>query len=276
VGDLYFDLLPRSQSLFYVLFGTTTALGVIYTGIVLRLTRRDVHISQPDTPLALVLLKRHWPGPVVLVALAIGVCFVATTVFLTRQATALGLVGVRTYFTGYALSAFTFRVLSRTWSRSLGRHRMILIGLVGHIIGQLLLIRVTHEWDFVLPSLCGGFGHALLFPCVVSLGAERFPPQYRGTGTTLILGFIDVGMALAAQPLGWVLDHYGFTEMYLGTTAFCFVTLAYYGLRMANAADADRDQLPAATEVRQTPNVDALAEESSASNVLLPVSAQPR
>lgn len=239
-GDLIFAAWPRERTLFLVLFGTAGLLAVGYLAIVMAITREDEHPHQPDTPPPWTLLRQFWPGPVTAVALVMGLGFVVTTVFLTRHATSLGLVGVRTYFTGYAIAAFAFRILTRTWSRSLGRHRMILLGLAGHVAGFVLLWRVQREWDYVLPSLCGGFAHALLFPCVVSLGAERFPDRYRGSGTTLILGFIDVGGALGAQPLGWIIDHYGFTPMYLGSAACCLLTLLYYGGRMYHAPDRDR------------------------------------
>ncbi|MEZ6066651.1 MAG: MFS transporter [Planctomycetaceae bacterium] len=279
VGDLLFELLPRSAWLYQALFGTTLLLGLLYTLIIFGVTRRDQHVHQPDTPPPWTLLWRYWPGPVVVVAFAVGVCFVASTVFLTRQATALGLVGVRTYFTSYAITAFAFRLLSRTWSRSLGRHRMMLLGLGGHVGGQLLLIGVDSEWDFILPALCGGFGHALLFPCVVSLGTEKFPNQYRGTGTTLILGCIDVGMALAAQPLGWVIDHYGFTQMYLTTAGFCVGTFVFYGALRLNAPDADREHQLAAIQPANSVGRPSPAPEAApcgSSESLLPVSARPR
>lgn len=243
LGDLLFQWFPRERALFLVLFGLTGLFGLIYLGIVAAITRQDVPLHRPDPPPPWTLLGRYWPGPVVLVAFVMGVGFVVTTVFLTRHATSLGLVGIRTYFSGYALSAFCFRLLTRTWSRTLGRHRMICWGLLGHTLGYLLLLRVAGDWDFVLPALCGGFAHALLFPCVVSLGAERFPEEYRGTGTTLILGFIDLGTAVGAQPLGWVIDHYGFGPMYVGSASFCLAVLVVYGVQMFYAPDADRDHV---------------------------------
>lgn len=239
LGDLAFEWLPRSRTLFIALFGASIVLGMIYLLIVIRLMRHDEHIHQPETPPPWTLLYRYWPGPVVLVALAMGVSFVVTTVFLTRHATSLGVVGIRTFFTGYAISAFVFRILTRTWSRSLGRHKMIGIGLSGHVIGHLLLMAAQTESDFIIPALTSGAGHALLFPCVVSLGAERFPEQYRGSGTTLILGFIDIGMAACAQPLGWLIDNYGFHQMYLATASLCGGTLVFYLAIAWNAPDRD-------------------------------------
>ncbi len=242
ISDAIFTALPRTRSLFMILFGLTTLLGLAYLGIVLWLTRKDVPVHQPDTPPPWTLLRRHWPGPVVLVALAMGVGFVVTTVFLTRYATTLGLTGIRTFFTGYAISAFTFRIMTRTWSRSVGRHRMVMIGLLGHVVGHLSLLTVETEWGFLFPSACCGFGHALLFPCVISLGSESFPERFRGTGTTIILGFIDVGMAGSAQPLGWLIDHYGFPTMLICSAAFCAVTVLVYGILTRHAADFDLDQ----------------------------------
>lgn len=257
VGDLLFESMPRDRTLFLCLFGLTTLFGICYLGIVTVITREDEQIHQPDTPPPWTLLRRYWPGPVVLVALVVGAGFVLTTVFLTRQATELGLVGVRTYFTCYALSAFSFRVASRTWSRTMGRHRMILCGLAGHAVGFLLLQRISAEWHFVMPALSGGFGHALLFPCIVSLGSERFPASYRGSGTTLILGFIDVGGAICAQPMGWVIDHYGFSPLYLGAAGVCLTVLTIYGALMFHAPDADRDYARAVLAAAPAPDAAA-------------------
>src|SRR5690606_28581974 len=146
-----------------------------------------------ETPPAHTLLVRYWPGPIVLVAVMMGTAFTVVSVFLTRFATFHGLRGIGTYFTAYALTAFIFRIVSRQWSYTLGRNRMALLGLVGLAVGFTLLPFVRAEWQFILPAICCGFGHALLFPVIVSLGAGAFPKEYRGTGTTLTLGFTEIG-----------------------------------------------------------------------------------
>ncbi|GIW82057.1 MAG: hypothetical protein KatS3mg105_3864 [Gemmatales bacterium] len=109
-----------------------------------------------------------------------GVGVTVTTVFLTRFSTYLqsaghGIQGIGTFFTIYASSAFVFRILTRQWSRTVGRHRMILSGLVGQALGYCLLPFVASDWHFILPAICCGWGHALLFPAVVSLGSGAFP-----------------------------------------------------------------------------------------------------
>ncbi len=243
LGDLYFLRIPTGSGLFEVLFGSATLLGICYLAIILFLTRADVHVPPTETHAAHRLLLRYFPGPVLLVAMMMGVGFVVTTVFLTRHATTLGLPGIRTFFTGYAISAFAIRILTRQWSYAIGRHRMILLGLLGHFVGHLLLGRVTTEWDLVLPSIACGFGHALLFPCVISLGSGAFPPEFRGSGTTITMGFMDLGVFLSAPLLGGIIDAYGFHAMFLTSAGFALTIGMLYALLTHGAADSDRDPI---------------------------------
>ncbi len=232
VGDWIFRMAPEGQSRFFVLFGGTVILGAIYLTLVLILTWGDVHQKSRPTPAVHRLIFRFWPGNVVLVAIMMGISITVTTVFLTRYATSLGLVnGVGTFFTGYAVTAFLFRVQTAKWNRTIGRHRMIWLGLGGHCLGHAVLPFVTQEWHFLIPAVACGFGHALLFPAVVSLGAGAFPKRYRGSGTTITLGFIELGAACSAPLLGWMIDQggdFGFTRMFWGSSLTAMVIATVY------------------------------------------------
>ena len=244
VGAQLVDLLFRhyrdqGPDLFMSLFAVTFAFGLLYLFFVVALTRQDVHVPPEVTPAAHVLLRRYWPGAVVLVALMMGLGFSVTMVFLSRLATERHLPGVKYFFTGYAIAAFSVRLMTRKLSRSWGRRVLILLGLTGHAIGHAALIAVHSEWQLVGPALCIGFGHALLFPCVVSLGSETFPEQYRGTGTTMILAFTDLGMALTSPLLGRVLDTWGFTVMLTATSTTLLASVGIYGVLSQGHKDVD-------------------------------------
>ncbi len=239
LGDFLFRFSTNGHERFVWLFGTAVGFGVLYLAIVLWITRYDVHTRPHETPAAYKLIFRYWPGPIVLVALMMGVGFSVTGVFLTRYATSLGVKEIGTFFTSYALSAFLFRMLSRTWSTSIGRHPMVLLGLGGHAIGHFLLPFVTNQWEFVLPAVCCGFGHAMLFPVVVSLGSGAFPRQYRGTGTTIVLGFTELGFALSSPPLGAIIDHVGFNTMFVVSGAITVMIGVGYALTAARRPDED-------------------------------------
>ena len=206
LGDLIFRQYSAGEARFYALFGAAAILGGVYLALVVLATRGHQHSRPRVTPPLHKLAFRYFPGMIVLVAIMMGISMTVTTVFLTRFATAQNLEGIGPFFTGYCLSAFFFRVAAHNWSKTMGRHRMIILGLSGHCLGQCLLPFVTADWHFILPSLLSGFGHALLFPAVVSMGADSFPRRYRGTGTTFILAFIEMGILLSAPVLGAIID----------------------------------------------------------------------
>ena len=243
-GDLIFHALPEGSVLYHVLFGATLVLGVFHVALSIVLTKGTVHERPTVTPPAHKLVLRYWPANVLIVTLMMGLGFGVTMTFLTRYSTHLGLPGIRTFFTAYALSAFTMRILARKWSRTAGRHKLIVLGLVGHAVGQLLLTFVVAEWHLIPSALCCGFGHALLFPCVISLGAGAFPVQYRGTGTTITLAAVDMGTILTAPLLGWMIDNYGFHPMFYLVSGVLTASAVYYSVLTADVIDSDTIRHP--------------------------------
>lgn len=260
LGDLIFNSVPAGRPQFLILFGSATALGFFYLLVVLYVTRNDNHQRPHETPAAHRLILRYWPGMIIPVAIMMGMGIAVTTVFLTRFATEQNLNGIGTFFTVYATSAFLFRVSAQRWSQTVGRHRMVLMGLTGHAVGHCLLITVTAQWHFVPPAIACGFGHALLFPAVVSLGSGAFPSEYRGTGTTIILGFTELGVVLSAPILGGIIDFYrsnhadpiqGFTMMYFASAATATLVAIAYALTAAR--QPDEEVLPKAKTLNPVP-----------------------
>lgn len=247
LGDVIFQTVPVGETLFHVLFGLTLLFGVFHVCLAARFTAGDPRPEPAESAPLHQLLIRYWPPLVLIVTLMMGLGFSVTMVFLTRYATELGLSGIRTFFTAYAISAFTMRLVARNWSRTIGRHRMIVLGLCGHAIGQFLLTFVTRDWHFIPSALCLGFGHALLFPCVVSLGAGAFPTRYRGTGTTITLASIDVGTILTAPFIGWMIDTFGFHPTLYVVSAILAASAVVYGTVTGGIVDGDTLAFPAST-----------------------------
>lgn len=239
VGDWIFDTFPAGEGQFLLLFGGAAGLGALHLAIVVYLTRKVEHRRPEETPAAHRLVFRYWPGSVMVAAMMMGISFTVTTVFLTRFSTHLGLRGIGTFFTVYSGAAFVFRIGSRRWSRIIGRHLMILLALSGMGAGFSLLPFVTSEWHFILPAVACGFGHALLFPAVVSLGAGAFPQKYRGTGTTIVLGCFEVGAMVSGPVLGGIIDRFGFAPMFYTAAGTAVGIGAFYALTGARQPDDD-------------------------------------
>jgi MFS family permease len=183
---------------------------------------------------------------VVLVAMVMGLGITVTTVFLTRFATTREIDGLATFFSGYAISAFVFRLTARHWGRTIGRHWMLVRGLAGHMTGHLLLSMATEDWHLILPSIVCGFGHALLFPAVVSLGSGAFPNDSRGAGTAAILAFTDFGSLVGSPLLGRLIVVYGFETMFCTSATIAAVVAGIYVIIALRYPDAER-QVPIAS-----------------------------
>ncbi|WP_417380416.1 MFS transporter [Gimesia sp.] len=224
---------------FYALFGIPAILGLCYFAIVIYVTQNDIHRRPKVTPAAHQLLFRYWPGQVVVVAIMMGLSFTVISVFLTRFVSQKELGGIGTFFAGYAASAFVIRIMTRRWGETVGRNKMITLGLMGHAIGHTILPSITQEWQLIGPSLLCGFGHALLFPAVVSLGTESFPSHYRGTGTTIVLGFFDAGAIIFAPILGSIIDRWGFTPMFYTSASVMTLTATVYTLTANHSLSKD-------------------------------------
>ena len=230
IGDLVLRFVSDQQTQFLILFGGAAVIGVVYLVIVILLTRDQQHERHVYSPPAFRLLFRFWPGAVVLAAMIMGLGVTATQTFLTRFATTQKIEAIGTFFTGYALSAFVFRLLVSNWSRTIGRHWMLVRGLLGHVVGHAMLAFATQSWQFIPAAIVCGFGHALLFPAVVSLGSGAFPKECRGAGTAIILGFTDFGSLIFAPILGRIIVEYGFTAMYLTSSSSALLAALAYSV----------------------------------------------
>ena len=140
LGDLIFKFLPEGQSRFAAMFGGAAALGLAHAVVVFWLTRGESHTQPAAAPGPFRLMRRYWPGPIVVVAAAQGTSMAVTMYFLTRYATVMNLQGIAPFFLVYSLTAFACRWIFRDWGASFGRHGMVLWGLASLTVGQLLFL----------------------------------------------------------------------------------------------------------------------------------------
>ncbi len=251
LGDYLTTTFIDESVRFQVLFGGSALLGFFYLLLTLYLTHKDVHVQPQHTPPMIPLLIRYWPGLVIGVAMVMGMSFAITTIFLTRFAYSLGFSNIGWYFSSYAISAFTLRLLTTSWVRNMSRRLLIIIGLIAHAVGLILLPMVTEPWQMMIPAVSSGFGHALLFPCVVSLATGHFPIQYRGTANAITLGSVDLG-SLAFSPLiGFCIDQFGFPIMFEAGALICALMAITFYIADPALYDADQEKRKATLHPQQ-------------------------
>jgi DHA1 family multidrug resistance protein-like MFS transporter len=184
----------------------------------------------------LVLLRRHHPGAVLMIGVAMGVALGMPGVFLRPYAAALDIPRIGLFFMVYAIAAIVTRVLTRRWPERFGTRPIILWGMVGMAASIGLFLTVRTEWQLIWPAIGFGCAHAIVFPSVVAAGSGTFPFHHRGLATLLVLAAFDVGQLLGAPAVGAILVYspkVGFEPypaMFLTLASVLTFVAIWYGL----------------------------------------------
>ncbi len=189
------------------MFLVAGALGLCSVAFVWGATQHETRPRRRRRPPLLWLLRRYFPGTILLVGAATGIGTGLPTAFLRPYAADLDVSRIGLFFGVYAPTAILTRILTRRLPERLGLAPMILAGLSTLVVGQLLLVLVGSGWSFVVPGIVYGAGHAMLVPSTIAAGARAFPSRHRGLGTTLILSMFDVGKLVGAPAAGAIV-HY--------------------------------------------------------------------
>jgi len=184
------------------------------------------------------LLRRYQPGSVLLVGVATGIGLGLPSVFMRTYAAELGVARIGLFFAVYAPTAIVTRVVTRRLPERVGLPAMIFAGLGLLIGGQLLLLAVRSEWQFVVPAIGYGMGHAVLFPAAIAAGVRAFPNRYRGLGTMVMLASYDAGVLVGA-PLAGAIIHFSagvglpsYPTMFVSISALLGAIGAFYALTL--------------------------------------------
>ncbi len=176
---------------------------------------------EPDGERVRTVVMRFWPGWVLLPPIVFAAALTVHMNFLERYVEYRHFQNLRWFFLIYAPSAIAIRLLFRRLPQQLGRRRVCLFGLLLMAGGLLLFIPVHREWQLIFPAFVMGSGHSLVFPSMVDLAAERMPMRYRGLGTSLALGAMDIGFFSGGFVWGELIKRRGFEQMFV--TAACTV-----------------------------------------------------
>lgn len=166
-------------------------------------------ISLPRTS-SIRLVRQHWPGVLVPVAVVFSMSLCMQMSFLERLAEARGFQHIKLFFLFYGPTAILLRIVGRQVPRRLGRVRTLVGGLLLLMCGLMCIVGIRSQVGLIAPGILMGAGHCFIYPSLVDLGAERFPPACRGTGISLILGAGDAGTLLGFGWVGWMISRFGF------------------------------------------------------------------
>ena len=237
LGDLILAADVRQRIDFVTLFGTA-GLGILFPAVLVCFLRapagrnRNSSLRLRDFVRT---MRVHWPGMILFVDLAFGVCMAVPFGFLASYIDQVplripGMSVIGLFFWCYAGSGLTVRVVLRRVPELLGRRKVLLAGMLFMTIGFFcyLLVGAENPWIIVIPALLTGTGHGLAFHTMTSLSIESFPSDARGTGSALALMMMDVGMIAGAPILGQIAEAFGFHSMYAAIGVIMLVAAVAY------------------------------------------------
>lgn len=166
-------------------------------------------------------VRRHWPGMILLVDFAFGVCMTGPFVFVASFIDRINLVVpgfsvIGIFFLFYAGVAIIFRLTSRRLPDRIGAAKVLYVGVLFMSLGMFAfsLVEASRWWLIIIPAVLGGIGHSLMFHTMTALTLETFPSEVRGTGSALALMMLDLGTLLGAPLLGLVGERFGFAALF--------------------------------------------------------------
>lgn len=205
LGDLLVHGTIHDRSQVDRLFIFSGLLGLLALGVAWWATCGYRLPVQRKRPPMLWLVRRYFPGTILLVSLAMGFSYGLPQTFLRTYAAELAIPRIGLFFAVYSATAIVTRVLTRRLPEQVGLQPMIYAGLVTMVAGQVAFLLVRTEWQLLIPALCFGMSHAILYPAAVAEACGEFPVRYRGMATMLILAVYDLGVLIGAPTAGVIL-----------------------------------------------------------------------
>lgn len=166
-------------------------------------------------------------------ALLTGASFVAVLIFVPVLMETRGLRPVSTFFIGYTAAATAMRLFCGGLSDRWGRRPTISLFLTVFCLSTLVLTFAPKMerglWPLIIfVSLAFGASHGMLYPTLSALVVDMMQENQKGRAVAYYSGAFNVGATLAAFALGPVLKAYGYTIMFVCSTAAALLALLVF------------------------------------------------
>lgn len=117
----------------------------------------------------------------------------------------------------YYLSTASFILVGAYLGNTIGRRKVVLVGVAVDCIAQFGIFLVAPFWGLVLFRLMGGFGNALIVPNLSPLTVSSFAPEKRGQALGVIALGLGIGILLSTVVAGRMADTLGWRYLFLLT-----------------------------------------------------------
>lgn len=121
-------------------------------------------------------------------------------------------------------------------------HRILIIpGAISGAVGLILLGFSTSMWTVLVSGVLFGIAFAIIHPIIQAWALTLVPPEKKATANSMLLIFIDFGLAVGSLGLGILAKNIGYGRTFSYSAAFMIIILLLYliGSRKTGTLDSE-------------------------------------
>ena len=178
--------------------------------------------------------------PVSLMAMMVSFAYASIMSFISTFAESRNMLSYASlFFVVFAISMMSLRPITGKIYDRKGASYVIYPAIILFALGLIVLSQVHSVFGFMLAAALIGVGFGSAQPCLQTISIQRSPKDRIGHATSTYFCCYDIGIALGALILGWIIAGYDYTAAYLLCAVVTLISLIFYKFVVAKQPNAD-------------------------------------
>lgn len=132
------------------------------------------------------------------------------------------------FFIAQGIAMVIFRAFSGKIFDKYGHRILIIPAAISGAVGLVLLGFSTSMWMVLVSGVLFGIAFAIIHPIIQAWALTLVPPEKKATANSMLLIFIDFGLAVGSVGLGFLAKNVGYGMTFSFSAAFMIVILVLY------------------------------------------------
>lgn len=178
--------------------------------------------------------------PVSLMAMMVSFAYASIMSFISTFAESRHMLSYASlFFVVFAISMMSLRPITGKIYDRHGPSVVIYPAIALFALGLIVLSQVQSVIGFMFAAVLIGVGFGSAQPCLQTISIQRSPKDRIGHATSTYFCCYDIGIAIGALVLGYVIAGYDYTVAYLLCAVLTFISLIFYKFVVAKQPNAD-------------------------------------
>jgi MFS family permease len=148
------------------------------------------------------------------------------------------------FFIAQGIAMVIFRAFSGKIFDKFGHRVLIIPAAISGAVGLILLGFSTSMWMVLVSGVLFGIAFAIIHPIIQAWALTLVPPEKKATANSMLLIFIDFGLAVGSVGLGFLAKNVGYGMTFSYSAAFMIIILLLYliGSKKAVPVEASKEK----------------------------------